>query len=80
MVKKLNPCPICDIEISKNFILINGHKFCSSYCAILYSKKTIAELNSSILKWKNAWFELREIIGDIGLQYIIEPRFEINKK
>jgi len=46
----------------------------------MYSKRTITELRSSIAKWKEAWFEQREIIGDLGLEYIILPRFERNRK
>ena len=81
MAKKHNPCTFCDTEIKSKFsLIVDDHKFCCSYCAVMYSKRTITELRSSIAKWKEAWFEQREIIGDLGLEYIILPRFERNRK
>jgi len=79
MAKKRNPCPICDLEIPKLFKLkIENHNFCSSFCALSYSKKRIDELNISLAKWKDAWFENREIIGRIGNEFIIKPRYQKN--
>ncbi len=79
--RKLNPCAACDLEIGKSYhIVIDGHKFCSSICIAIYSKKVIAELRASVAAWKNSWLEQREIIGRQGLQYVIEPRYEQNKK
>jgi hypothetical protein len=50
--------------------------FCSNDCIYKYANKKIESLNKDVALWKSAWFGLREIIGRLGLEYIIEPRYE----
>lgn len=72
-------CTYCESKIIEFPFGFEEKPFCSNDCVIKFANKRIKSLTQDIICWKKAWFELREIIGRLGLKYIIEPRFESNK-
>jgi len=77
-------CEFCGKDNSKENSHISpqgGKFFCKDIACIenYYLAKT-AELEKEAKVWHNAWYDMRDIIGRLGLKYIIEPDYEANKK
>jgi len=62
-------CSICEIVFySSSKIERDGKTFCSDKCLEKYYSDRIAVLELSVKKWKKAWWEQRDIIGEHGVK------------
>ena len=76
-------CEFCEREITKE----TAHRsqqmkfFCKNIdCIELYYLAKITELDKESRKWRSAWYDARDLIGDMGIQYVINPLHEKNKE
>ena len=71
-------CDYCNAELDPAWFELscNGKRFCDSNCLDRFYFVKINELEKSLINWKNAWFELREIIGRLGCDNLIRKNYK----
>lgn len=74
---KKRDCATCETRYySDSAIELEGKEFCSHKCLKEYYLKRIEALENSVKSWKEAWFEMRDIVGRLGSKFLIPDSYK----